>query len=224
MDEREFPTTESVRWGWDTFWANFAFLVGVFLAIFVIQGIIELIPYLMFDENPMAEFLTSIVSALVGGVLEMGVIAIMLKFYDGLRPEFNDLFAYVSRVFNYIIASLIYGIMVVIGLVLLIVPGIYIACRFYFYAYFIVEENCGPIEAISRAGEITQGRILQIFLWGLLIFGLNILGLMALGVGILITCPISLLAAAYLYRHLKPAEGVEPFEADPGPPTAPQEV
>lgn len=205
MTDTQFPMTESVAWGWNSFWANFAFFAGLWIVIIGLECIVELVPYLAFQDNVMAELLTSVVSALVSSVLEMGVIVVTLKFYDGERAEFSDLFSQIHKVFYYLVASIIYGVMVLIGLVFLIVPGVYLGVRFYFYGFFVVEEDCGPIEALARSSEITQGNIMNLFIWGLLIIGLNILGLLALGVGILLTIPISSLAVAMIYRHLKPA-------------------
>lgn len=223
MDHKEeFPLGASVSWGWQTLWASFGFFVGFILIIFGIQGIINFVPELVFGDNVMAQFLVALVGWLVGAVLEMGVIVVTLKFYDGMRAELGDLFSQIERILIYLVSSFIYAMMVLIGLVFLIVPGIYIALRFHFFGFFIVEEGCGPIEALSRSAEITKDNVGNLFLFWLIIFGINIVGLLALGIGILITSVITMLATAYVYRHLKPAAGAA-MPADE-PPPAPVEA
>jgi len=77
----------------------------------------------------------------------------------------GDLFSSYPLVINYIIASILYGLMVIVGLIFLIVPGIYLAIKHQFYTYLIVDKGMGPIEAIKESGRITKGA-----LWNLLGF------------------------------------------------------
>ena len=85
-----------------------------------------------------------------------------------------------------------------------------------------MEEGAGPIEAMSRSGDITRGHMVELLLWFLLMIGINILGLVALVVGIFITIPVTWVATAYVYRYLNP--GLQQSAADPAPPTEPQPV
>ena len=50
------------------------------------------------------------------------------------------------------------GIIVVFGICLFIIPGIYLALRLQFFTAFIVEEDTGIIESLKRSWEITRGQ------------------------------------------------------------------
>jgi uncharacterized membrane protein len=140
------------------------------------------------------------------------------------------LFTQIHRVLIYVASSIIFGVMVLIGLVFFIVPGIYIGIRCHFFGFFIVEEGCGPIDALSRSAELTKGNVGNLFLWWLMLFGINVVGLLALGVGVLITAVITMLATAVVYRYLQRVTGgaepamaappASPAPEDPSPPTA----
>jgi uncharacterized membrane protein len=93
--------------------------------------------------------------------------------------------------------------MVAIGFVFLIVPGIYLAVKYQFYDYLIVDKGMGPIEAIKRSGVLTEGVKWNLVLFWLALVGINILGMIALGVGLIATVPVSWLANAYVYRRLQ---------------------
>jgi uncharacterized membrane protein len=47
--------------------------------------------------------------------------------------------------------------MVYAGLMLLIVPGVYILLTYGFYFLEMVDKNLGPIAALKRSAEITKG-------------------------------------------------------------------
>ncbi len=56
-----------------------------------------------------------------------------------------------------LITSIVYSVMVTIGLVLLIVPGIILLSRGALSGLVIFEEDLGPIKAIKRSFELTKG-------------------------------------------------------------------
>jgi uncharacterized membrane protein len=89
---------------------------------------------------------------------------------------------------------------------LLIVPGIIVAVRLQFIPFLIVDEAVGPIDAVQRSWDLTAGYTLDLFLFDLLLFVINLLGLMALFVGVFVSCPITGIAMADMYRTLKTRE------------------
>jgi hypothetical protein len=88
-------------------------------------------------------------------------------------------------------ASLIQGIAFGFGLVLLILPGLYLLARLWLVIPLIVAETRDPLDAIRRSWELTRGRGLQlmgfvaILLLGVLLLTLAIGGL-ASGLGALL--------------------------------------
>jgi len=221
MEDREFPMTRAVGFGWQTFTTNILLFIGLWAVIIIVELVVEGIPSYRFEDNFMVRLLMYPISMLVGCALEVGVITISLRLVAGEPTEFSHFFSKVNVVFYYLVATIIYSIIMMVGLVLFIIPGIYIAIRFQFYGYFIVDEGAGPIEALSRSGDITRGNMMNLFLFALLMFGLNLLGLLALVVGIFITVPLTWVATAYVYRYLNPgiatdaAVAVEPPEPQP---------
>ena len=102
----------------------------------------------------------------------------------------------------YFIASVIVGVMVGIGFIFLIVPGIYLAITFGFFGYNIVDKEHGIVESIEQSAAITKAQKWDLFGFGVALFFFNLAGAIALGVGLLITVPVSMLALAYVYRKL----------------------
>jgi uncharacterized membrane protein len=71
-----------------------------------------------------------------------------------------------------------------------------------FVPYIVIDRGLGPIEAMKESWRVTKGHKWQLFLLFLALIGLNILGAIALIVGLLVTIPITMLAAAHAYRTL----------------------
>ncbi|MEA3324508.1 MAG: hypothetical protein U9Q37_05135 [Euryarchaeota archaeon] len=55
------------------------------------------------------------------------------------------------------IGLILYGFIVVGGLILLTIPGIIWAIKFQFFDYLIVDKGLGPIDALEKSSEITRG-------------------------------------------------------------------
>lgn len=71
-----------------------------------------------------------------------------------------------------IIGALLTMLMVVPGLILLIVPGVYLATRLFGISQIIVLEKMGPVDAVTRSFALTKGRAGHVFLTLLLLYGL----------------------------------------------------
>lgn len=68
------------------------------------------------------------------------------------------------------VVNLLYGIAVVIGLILIIIPGIYLLVRFAFVGPVVVLERSGIGAAFSRSSFLVNGSWWRVFGIGLLIF------------------------------------------------------
>jgi hypothetical protein len=78
-------------------------------------------------------------------------------------------------------AVALYTVAVAVGLLLLVVPGVWLAVRWYFGAQAAVVDGLGPADALRRSAQVVQTRWWRTF-GVLLAFGL-ITGVVAAGVG-----------------------------------------
>lgn len=216
---RGLPLGESIQFGWKTLQSSVVFIIGVTLVAWVVPSVIEWAGDRAFDRG-IQEFGMSIITGLVSSTFALGLAKIYLRFRDGEKPIFENLFDGLARLHVYIAAMIILSIAVVMGLILLIVPGIIFLLRLWFVGFVVVDEKVGPLEAIQRSWDMTRGYTMDLFLLFILLVGLNILGLVCLVVGLLATVPISGLALAYIYRHLKPKTSAAASEAPPLQPSA----
>lgn len=204
MSPRFFSKSEAVLFGWNTLKKNFGFFLGMLAIIVAVNLLVGLVMSSFSEEAPKALVIAvSVISWILDLLIGMGVIRITLKFCDQEQATYRDLFSAYRLLLNYLVGSIVYGIMVGIGLVFLVAPGIYLAVKYQFYDYLIVDKGMGPIEAIKRSGVLTEGVKWNLVLFWLALVGINILGMIALGVGLIATVPVSWLANAYVYRRLQ---------------------
>lgn len=211
MNEKDFSIRAVLKEGWELTKVNIGFLVVYQIILYAVS--------LLFGANEggwkMAPLnLIGFVVVMLG---KMGLYQSILMMTTGNKPGFDQFYRNWPQFFSWLAANILFGIMFVIGLVLLIVPGCYVLARYGLFPFFILDKQVGPLEALKQAGEATEGIRWQVFLLFLACLILNLLGLLFFVVGILITIPVTLLALATVYRHLTGQEkdSIQPSDLEP---------
>lgn len=197
-----FPRKEALGFGWNVAKKNIRFFVPVLLTVMGVSFFFSVIDSALGEDAVFARFIVGIASWVVSSITAIGLIRICLDFVDNKKANISDLFKYYDRTVNYMAGSILYGLIVGLGLLLLIVPGIYFGLRLQFFSYLAAEKNMGPIQSLRNSWDMTRGMTWQLFVYGLLVMGINILGFLALFVGLFWTIPTTSVTTAYIYRHL----------------------
>lgn len=134
--------------------------------------------------------------------LMLGLVRISFDFYDHHTSQLNRLFGSLTIALKAFVASLLYNLMIVLGTLLFVIPGIIAAIRFSLYQQVLLDQNVSIIDSLKISARLTKGSTLRIF--GLnLIFGLiNISAYFTFGITYIITIPALCLAQTYIYRKL----------------------
>jgi hypothetical protein len=135
--------------------------------------------------------------------LMVGLHRIALETVNGKAPKLANLIALLGRGPTFLLAFCIYSAVVVVGLVLLVVPGIYVAVRYALFGQVLATTSRTAPQALRDAAVLSDGRWWTLFPLLLMALLLNLAGLAFLGLGLFITFPVSLLATSDLYRSLQ---------------------
>lgn len=191
-----FSIGESLKYGWSKFKDHLT--LSLLTTLFMLAA-----GSLMSDKKLGAgTFLLSLALTVLLIVVRIGYTKIFLRIHDGETPKFVDIFKEYKVFWRYLGLSILSGLAVLGGLILLILPGIYWAVRFSFGPIIIVDTNSGPVVSMKESYAITKDKFWQLFGFWVAIIALNILGIIALFVGLLVTIPVSTLATIYVYRIL----------------------
>lgn len=198
-----FSIKESIQFGWKTTKKHLWFLVGIVVILFFINTLPQLTnSQLQTQDASFLLALTGIGFWILNMLVNIGSIKISLKLADHKQAEFSDLFNEYRLLLPFIVGSIIYALIVVVGLIFLIVPGIYFGIRYHFYSYFIVDKKLSPLEALKESSRITSGVKWKLFLFSLVLGLVNVLGVLAFVVGLFVTVPVTMIAYAHVYRKL----------------------
>ena len=147
--------------------------------------------FIFFSVLGVAVFSNPITGILLGGPVMASYLHMAHLASKDQKIEMSDFFKGFEKAGSLIKLNLLIFLVVLLGLIMLIIPGIYFAVSYVFshlFAWFYDKE---PSEAISLSRRTVSGNFKQILLLFLILAGINLLGIMALGVGILLTMPFS---------------------------------
>ena len=147
-------------------------------------------------------FLGFVYGVLIVNPVDYGVSFAHLKAARGDKLEIKDMFEAFRNYWNAVLANLLVGIIVMIGFVLLIIPGIIFACKLAFTPYLVVDRKMDVIGAVKESWRMTNGHAWKVFLIGLLAIPITIAGLLCFGVGIIVSIMWIRLALASLYHSV----------------------
>lgn len=195
-----FSIKESFSFAWMRFKSRPWFFIALTVAMFVVMAIISnVFP----TKNSNVVF--AIINLVLGVFVDMGLVTLALAAQENVHTlTWKTLWA-PKPFWRYLGAAILTAVIVGIGTVLLIIPGIIAALGLMFTKYLVVDRHMGPVDALKESWRITKGSKLSLLGFMCVLILLNIAGAIALGVGLLITIPVSMLAVAHVYRLIERA-------------------
>jgi len=195
----------SFSFGWKRMFDKFIYL----LIIVIIAGIVTGPFQATWRADSFHLFLIPLVMlALAWGLLVVPVVTYGEKFLflKAMREEeidLKELFSgFTTNFVNIILANLIVVALVGLGIVLLFIPGIIVACRLAFVPYIVMDQKLDPIKAVERSWKMTGGHGWKIFFMAIISFFVIIAGVICLFVGVLISIMWIHAAFATLYQEV----------------------
>lgn len=210
---------ELLNAGWDWYKKYFWLVISICLTLLALNTLSASTSLI---ENPTPLVAWGLLGAtvlifIVATILSMGQYMIYLKISKDAPVTYMDLFRTYKPFFAYVIMGVLVGVLIALGLLLFIVPGIFAMAAFLFAPYFVLEKNAGPIEAMKMSVAATKEQRGVLCLWSffiLVILGLFFGVIYALDLPIfifsvlsgLLLAPIFGLGSVYAYRKLVKSE------------------
>ncbi len=203
------PIGDCIRFGWETFKKRPGILIGAFALVILISAIPGLLtphPEIVEGQPPPPPtafgMIMGLASLVISFLVGLGLTNFALRAHDDIAGvTIGDLWN-PAPIWRFLGAEILATIIIFVGFLLLVVPGIIAALGLGFTPYVVIDRGLGPVESLKESWRITTGNKWRILLLGLALVGLNFLGLLVLIVGLLVTVPITLLAVVHAYRFL----------------------
>jgi uncharacterized membrane protein len=146
-------------------------------------------------------------------VLGMGLLKICLKLLDQKPVNLPDLWSTMPLALDYILVKLLIGLIVTIGLILLVIPGLIWSMQYYLASYLVVDRKLRPMAALRTSSQITSGAKWDLGIFASLVLLINFVGLMFAGIGLMVTVPVTMIASLHVYRQLlSQSEAANPIQ------------
>lgn len=148
-------------------------------------------------------FPSSVLSTIVSVFFMLGLTRIGLNLVSAKAFDVGMLFSGGKWLVRGFLGYILFTIMLIVGLLLLVVPGIIVLIRFGMYQNAIVDRNMGVIDSLKYSWNLTAGNSLNLFV--ILLFSVLIMvaGCMALIIGLLFAFPMIWVMWIVAYRWLQ---------------------
>lgn len=198
--------------GWKIIWVYFVELLVVSIVYAVLSGPVS---FFQWRTDEFEWFLVPLVmfgiayGVFVAGPIGYGTQWVFLKAVRGEHIEIRDMFSvFQKNYWNAVIANIVVGVIVGLGIVMLIVPGIIFACRLAFVPYLVIDREMDVMDALRASWDMTRGYGWQIFFMGFLAIFIVIAGLIVLLVGVFVSGMWIAASFASIYHAVETQNGV----------------
>ncbi|WP_235570758.1 hypothetical protein [Mycobacterium sp. Root265] len=214
---------EAVSWAWNKFSAHSPAILIPTLVLGVIYGVTQFsiqavsngfgaVGNSSIDAGYDASFsfdLTGVVVSVLGVIATAVVVAVaqsaylngMIDIANGQPVEIRSFFK-PRNVIDVVIASVLSSIIIGLGALLCIVPGVIATIMLLFTTVAILDRNISGTDGLGTSFAIAKANFGPVALTWLATVGITLLGLVACVVGLVVAYPVSALVTVFAYRTL----------------------
>lgn len=180
-----------------------AVVVGVItqIATFIAQLILSVVITPDSQTNVLlVQFLGGLLILPVSQPLYAGMLMLGIRRSQGLPIDFSTVFNYFSKMTPLLILGVLMTILISIGFLLLIIPGIYLAIAYTLAMPLVIEKNMSPWEAMETSRKAITKKWFLVFGLLFVMALIMIVSALPLLVGLFWTIPMMLILMGMLYH------------------------
>lgn len=173
---QSISVSEVLQDSWRKFSGNISYIYYLLTPMFLcsLLGILLYPEFLYFNQGNeinIAKTLPSIALTVLGFLVGLfSTISLLFFFRSGKKDSWNNWQNYFRLLPKYIGVSILQGLMILGGLILFVIPGIYLAVRYAFVSYRTLENPTQPVKELFKAeARATEGNRMTILFIGLLL-------------------------------------------------------
>lgn len=131
-----------------------------------------------------------------------GINMVGIRQAAGQPVRFGEVFSHFGRTLPLLLAAILMGILVNVGFLLFVVPGIYLAVAFLLTIPLIVERKLSAWDAMVVSCKAINQHWFKVFFLYLLLGVIMMISMIPLGIGLIWTVPMFIVAQGILYRTI----------------------
>ncbi|MEX6501787.1 hypothetical protein [Pseudomonas zhanjiangensis] len=180
------------------------FYVVMLVASFVLGGVFGVLGAL--NENPVTlivgQLLISILSSAVAYPFMAGINMVGIRRAADQPLSFNEIFSHFGRTLPLVITAVLMMVLIYLGMLLLVLPGLYLAIAYMLAIPLVVERGLSPWQALEASRKAISQHWFKVFGLFLLLGLITILSVIPLGIGLVWSIPLFVIAMGVLYRTI----------------------
>lgn len=198
MNRDDFISIDAIRFGLNGLEKNKRFFMVLAIIVSVLYHLPILISKYFFKfqiqegtdlSDISAGLLMIFVFMIIYLIVELGLLRIALKFKDNKAAEFKDLFGGYHYLPKYLLATIIFFLIVTLpyctviflsillgreaseeyillaAMLVTLAAAAYLHLKYQFFGYFIVDRGSGPIEALKQSSRMTRGNLKNLLIF-----------------------------------------------------------
>lgn len=192
----EVDPSKYLKEGWEIFKSRAGEFIVFTVIIFAITIVLSKL-----------DVIGSLALTLITPPLYAGFIIVVFMLLRQQEVQFKDFFKGFNYFLPLVLASIVSGILVTLGFILLIIPGVYLIVSYLFVSMLIVEHHMEFWQAMETSRQIVTKNWFSVFVFVLMLTAINLVGALALGIGLLVTIPLSACLVCVAYREIVGLQG-----------------
>ncbi len=185
------PVTDYVKDGWELFKRYPGGFAGFFLLYVFLEFVLNAVP-----------LVGRIAGAVIGPPLIMGNFIVSARLLQGQEPEFGDFLTGFQFMLPLVLASIASWLLVALGVILLIIPGLYLAVGYSFALILVIDRRLSFWPAMETSRQTVHPIWFRMFGLMLLLILINLAGALLLGIGLFISVPLTFCTLTAVYADI----------------------
>lgn len=208
----DFNISDLLSEAWQRVKGTKGIIIGGFLvfyavllaASFAIGGFFGLLGVV--SDNPIlaavAELVIGIFASALAYPFLAGINMIGIRRAADQPISFNDVFSHFGRTVPLMITAILSMLLIYVGMLLLIIPGFYLAIAYMLAVPLVVERGLSPWQAMEASRKAITQHWFKVFGLFLLLGLITLVSAIPLGIGLVWTIPLYVIAMGVLYRTI----------------------
>jgi hypothetical protein len=202
VKHRPISVRHAFAFAWPVFKKRFGLFTAVLLTILAAWVVLEIVVIAGQRFGIVLWTVMHLAFLIFFAGVELGLLQICMALAEGKEPTFADLFAHLRLSPRFLAAQLLYLLMVVIGLCILIVPGVILGARCALFGFCFAGGEKDLLRCFQQSALLTKGATTGLVWILLALLALNLVGASLLALGLFVSVPVSLLVMTDVYRQL----------------------
>ena len=197
-----------------TIWLATLFYIVAALAIGLVAGLMGVVLELLGLSESLSGVIGEVAAWVAATPLWAGYLMIGVRRATDLQVRARSVFDYLPQMVNLVITYLLSVLLIMVGLVLFVLPGIYLGCSYCLAIQLVADKNLSPWQALEASRKAITKKWFTVFGLTVMITFIVVVSAIPLGIGLIWTVPWYLVVMGILYRNVFGIEQSPPPAAE----------